>query len=139
VRTFTPGDSAAVHALLDDAYSAWDRRYVPLAHDDWVRAMTGDVEFDPAVWWLAERAGALAGCALWWSSGWLKDIAVSEGERGRGLGNSLLQLGLAEFARRGLHRVGLKVDAANPTGALALYERNGFVVERRDQIWALSL
>lgn len=139
VRTFAPADAAAVHALLDDAYSAWDRSYVPLAHDDWAGVMTGDAEFDPTVWWLAERGGTLAGCALWWSSGWLKDIAVSESERGRGLGGSLLQVGLADFARRGVRRVGLKVDAANPTGAPALYERNGFVVERREQIWALSL
>jgi ribosomal protein S18 acetylase RimI-like enzyme len=139
VRTFAPADASALHALLDSAYSAWDRSYVPLAHDDWMRVMTGDVEFDPTLWWLAERDGVLAGCALWWSSGWLKDIAVSDGERNRRLGGSLLQLGLAEFARRGVYRVGLKVDAANPTGALALYERNGFVVEGREQIWALSL
>src|SRR5262249_8986662 len=43
-RTFVPADAAAVHALLDEAYRGWDTTYVPLAHEDWVRSMTGDVE-----------------------------------------------------------------------------------------------
>ena len=139
VRTFEPDDAFAVHALLDEAYGDWDRTYVPLAHEDWLRLMTGDVEFDPTTWWLAERDGVLTGCSLWWSSGWLKDVAVRESARGEGLGAALVQQGLAEFARRGVKRVGLKVDAANPTGAPRLYERLGFVTERTEEIWALSL
>jgi ribosomal protein S18 acetylase RimI-like enzyme len=139
VRTFEPGDASAVHAALDDAYRGWDGTYVPLAHEDWVKAMTGDMGFDPTTWWLAERDGALAGCALWWNNGWLKDIVVREDERGHGLGTALIRQGLAEFARRGVQRAGLKVDAANPTGAPRLYERLGFVTERRERIWALSL
>jgi ribosomal protein S18 acetylase RimI-like enzyme len=138
-RTFEPADAPAVHALLDEAYGDWDATYVPLAHEDWVRSMTGDVEFDATTWWLAEREGTLAGCALWWSSGWLKDIVVDESERGRGLGAALIRQGFVEFARRGIRRVGLKVDVGNPTGAPRLYERLGFGTERREQIWALSL
>ena len=38
-------------------------------------------------------------------------------------------MGLAEFSRRGCARVGLKVDAANPTGAVRLYERLGFLTD----------
>ncbi|HEY7536607.1 MAG TPA: GNAT family N-acetyltransferase [Gaiellaceae bacterium] len=130
VRTFEPADGEPVHALLDEAYRAWDSRYVPQPHADWLRSMTGDSEFDPTVWWLAERGGELAGCALFWSSGWLKDLVVRSSERGRGLGTALVRQGLAEFARRGVARVGLKVDADNPTGAVRLYERLGFVTER---------
>jgi ribosomal protein S18 acetylase RimI-like enzyme len=139
VRTFERDDAAAIHALLDEAYRGWDRTYVPLAHEDWVRAMTGDIEFDPTTWWLAERKDALAGCALWWKSGWLKDVAVRQRERGHGLATALIRQGFAEFARRGVRRADLKVDAANPTGAPRLYERLGFTTERREQIWALSL
>src|SRR5437763_122449 len=86
--------------------SSWDSTYVPLAHGDWLRAMTADVEFDPTVWWLAERDRVGVGCALWWSSGWLKDVVVRESERGRGLGTALVRQGFAEFARRGVRRVG---------------------------------
>jgi ribosomal protein S18 acetylase RimI-like enzyme len=139
VRTFERDDAAAIHALLDEAYRGWDRTYVPLAHEDWVRARTGDIEFDPTTWWLAERKDALAGCALWWKSGWLKDVAVRQRERGHGLATALIRQGFSEFARRGVRRAGLKFDAANPTGAPRLYERLGFTIERREQIWALSL
>ena len=139
IRTFRPEDAESVHLLLDDAYRGWDPRYVPLPHGDWVGWMIGDLEFDADAWWLAERNGALAGCALHWRSGWLKDLAVRDSERRRGLGAALVTTGLAEFARRGKRRVGLKVDAGNPTGAARLYERLGFVTERREAVWAWSL
>jgi ribosomal protein S18 acetylase RimI-like enzyme len=139
LRTFEPGDGRAVHDLLDEAYLAWDRSYVPMAHDAWTAWMTGDSEFDATVWWLAERNGTLVGCALHWSSGWLKDIAVRESERGHGLGAALVQQGLAEFTRRGVHRVGLKVDADNPTGAVRLYVRMGFVITNSEAVWVSSL
>jgi predicted N-acetyltransferase YhbS len=139
IRTFRPDDALAVHALLDEAYGAWDPVYVPIVHADWVSWMTSDAEFDADLWWLAERDGELVGCALHWTSGWLKDVAVRDSERGQGLGASLVSTGLAEFSRRGARRVGLKVDAGNPTGALRLYERLGFVTERREAVWAWSL
>jgi ribosomal protein S18 acetylase RimI-like enzyme len=139
VRTYEPRDAKTVHALLDEAYSAWDARYVRLAHDDWVAWMTEDAEFDATAWFLVESEGELIGCALHWNTGWLKDIAVSDTERGRGLGKALLRHGFAEFRRRGIARVGLKVDAANPTGAVQLYEREGFVADRREGIWTLCL
>jgi mycothiol synthase len=139
VRTYEPNDDELVHALLDDAYSAWDARYVSLAHGDWVKWMTESAEFDPTVWFLAVSGDELLGCALHWNTGWLKDIAVRESTRGRGLGTALLRHGFAEFARRGVRRIGLKVDAANPTGAIRLYERHGFVADRREGIWALWL
>jgi ribosomal protein S18 acetylase RimI-like enzyme len=64
---------------------------------------------------------------------------VRDSERGRGLGAALVSTGLTEFARRGKRRVGLKVDAGNPTGATRLYERLGFVTERREAVWSWSL
>ena len=139
LRTFKPTDAGAVHELLDAAYLAWDTAYVPVSHEGWESAMIGDAEFDPAVWFLAERDETLVGCALHWSSGWLKDVAVRESERGRGLGATLVQMGLAEFSRRGCARVGLKVDAANPTGAVRLYERLGFVTTSRQAVWVATL
>ncbi|HWE80734.1 MAG TPA: GNAT family N-acetyltransferase [Gaiellaceae bacterium] len=139
IRTFEPADAESVHRLLDDSYLAWDARYVPMAHDAWVSWMIGDSEFDPRVWWIAERSGELAGCALHWNSGWLKDIAVSAAERGRGLGAALVGQGLSEFSRRGVATVGLKVDASNPTGAVRLYERLGFSTVGTETIWLLPL
>jgi mycothiol synthase len=139
VRMYEPRDSGPVKRLLDEAYLAWDDTYVPMADDDWVRWMTEDADFDPAVWWLAEHGGELVGCALHWRTGWVKDLVVRESHRGRGLGKALLLHAFAEFARCGIRRVGLKVDAGNPTGAIQLYERLGFVADRREEIRALWL
>jgi ribosomal protein S18 acetylase RimI-like enzyme len=127
------------YTLLDTSYAAWDHDYVPVAHDEWVQFMLGNDDFDPIVWWLAERDVALVGCALHWVSGWVKDIAVRESQRGQGIAGSLLRRGFAEFARRGVAAVGLKVDAANPTASIRLYERLGFVTERREQMRLLVL
>jgi mycothiol synthase len=139
VRTYEPADAGGVKQLLDEAYLAWDASYVPMAHDDWVRWMTGGTDFDPAVWWLAEDGGSLAGCVLHWRTGWVKDLAVRASYRGRGLGTSLLLQGFREFVPREVPRAGLKVDANNPTGAVALYERLGFTVDRREEVWTLCL
>ena len=139
VRTYEPGDAEAVKKLLDEAYAAWDATYVPRTQDDWLGWMTGTDDFEPAVWFLAETDGDLAGCALNWRTGWVKDIAVRERLRGHGLATALLQHGFRELVHRGVPRAGLKVDAANPTGAVRLYERLGFVVDRREWVWTLCL
>jgi ribosomal protein S18 acetylase RimI-like enzyme len=105
--------------------------------------MTAHDEFDPALWFLVERGGELVACALHWREhqerGWLKDIVVRESERGHGLGKALLHTGFRDYAERGVERVGLKVDATNPTGAVQLYERVGFETERRYGIWVKQL
>jgi ribosomal protein S18 acetylase RimI-like enzyme len=133
VRTYTAEDARAVQELLDAAYSAWDDAYVPMAHEDWLAFMTEHASFDPTCWWLAEADGELAGVCLTWREGWIKDIATTQSWRGRGLGKALLLHALAEHRARGNPKVGLKVDDRNPTGAIQLYERCGFRVDRRFQ------
>jgi mycothiol synthase len=128
LRTYADADARAVRLLLDDAYLAWDHTYIPFSHDDWLAFMTGHHSFDPACWYLADGAGGLAGVCLTWKEGWVKDLAVAPAARGRGLGEALLRHAFARLYERGVRRVGLKVDAANPTGALRLYERVGMHV-----------
>jgi ribosomal protein S18 acetylase RimI-like enzyme len=139
VRAYDAADGPAVKRLLDEAYSAWDESYVVQSQDDWQGWMTGHEEFDPALWFLVERDGELVACALYWKEerrrGWLKDLVVRESERGHGLGTALVRHGLRAYAERGADRVGLKVDSTNPTGAPALYERVGFVTDRRWGTW----
>jgi mycothiol synthase len=64
---------------------------------------------------------------------------VLQSERGAGLGRALLQHAFQAYEARGATHVGLKVDAANPTGALQLYERTGFVTDQRYGIWLKRL
>ena len=132
-----------VQAFLDDAYAAWDPDHVPRSYDSWLAFMTEHDDFDPELWFLVERGGTLVACALHWKEsnerGWVKDIAVRESERGNGLGTALLLHAFRAYAERGVKRVGLKVDPANPTGAPRLYERIGFVTDQRLGIWIKRL
>jgi ribosomal protein S18 acetylase RimI-like enzyme len=132
-----------VHALLDSAYVGWDTEYVAQSHDGWLAFMTMHDEFDPELWFLVERDGELVACALHWkehqSRGWVKDIVVTENERGNGLGTSLLHHAFHAYAARGVERVGLKVDSTNPTGAPQLYKRVGFTTDRRYGTWIKRL
>jgi mycothiol synthase len=143
VRAYTAADAERVHALLDEQYADWDRSYVGRSHAGWLTFMTEHEDFDPAMWFLVERDGELVACALHWKEsqgrGWVKDIVVRETERGRGLAKALLQHGFQAYAARGADRVGLKVDSTNPTGALQLYDRLGFVTDQRLEIWQKQL
>jgi ribosomal protein S18 acetylase RimI-like enzyme len=139
LRTYTHADAHAVRELLDDAYTGWDETYVAFMHDDWVAFMTDHDSFDPAYWFLAEDGGELAGVCLAWKEGWIKDLAVVPAARGRGLGELLLRHAFARLYERGVRRVGLKVDANNPTSALRLYERVGMRVAKRYRSYVKKL
>jgi mycothiol synthase len=143
VRSYTDADAQRVQALLDEQYAGWDQSYVARSHAGWLTFMTEHEDFDPAMWFLVERDGELVACALHWKEsegrGWVKDIVVRESERGRGLAKALLHHGFRVYAARGADRVGLKVDSTNPTGAVTLYERLGFVTDQRLGIWQKQL
>lgn len=143
VHTYTDADGERVHALLDEQYAGWDKSYVARSHGGWLTFMTDHEDFDPAMWFLVERDGKLVACALYWKEskgrGWLKDLVVRESERGRGLAKALLHHAFRVYAARGADRVGLKVDSTNPTGAIQLYERLGFVTDQSLGIWQKQL
>ena len=103
-----------------------------MPHDEWLSFMTDHSDFDPGCWFLAEAGGGqLVGACLNWRLGWVKDLAVHPDRRRHGLGEALLRHTFHELWRRGVPRIGLKVDSNNGTGAPRLYERLGFVTDRR--------
>jgi mycothiol synthase len=105
-------------------------------------------------WWIAEiqedggepePAGALVGTVL---EGGLDDdgqpkpdgsyvsyIGVLENARGRGVAKALLNMIIADAARRGRNRVGLEVDADSPTGADGLYKHMGWETVYTTESW----
>ncbi|MFN8188650.1 MAG: GNAT family N-acetyltransferase [Gaiellales bacterium] len=123
VRTWRDGDAPAVHALLVGAF-AGGREQVP-PYGAWHAWFTGDASFEPATCFLAFDGRELAGVALCWREGFVKDLAVAPIWRRQGLGEALLRHAFDVFAQRGLDEVSLKVAADNPTGAVRLYERVG--------------
>jgi mycothiol synthase len=71
--------------------------------------------------------------------GWVTLLGVRADSRGRGIAAALLRDAFAGFAARGTRTILLAVDAANPTGATALYERLGMDVVKRFDVWERPL
>jgi ribosomal protein S18 acetylase RimI-like enzyme len=63
--------------------------------------------------------------------GWLDSVFVRRPWRRRGLAKALVARSLTIFRERGMAEAILGVDADNPTGALGVYESNGFVVTEK--------
>jgi mycothiol synthase len=62
---------------------------------------------------------------------WMETIGVRRSHRKRGVASALISRGLVAFREAGFARAMLDVDTENPTGALGLYERHGFVATSR--------
>jgi GNAT superfamily N-acetyltransferase len=129
-------DLAAIHALLEEAFTD-DRSHHPAPFDRWVEEETSTPGYDPTLWLLARDAGTPVGvltASAAGDRGWVDYLAVSASHRGRGIGPALLRRSFAMFAHRGILRVLVSVDAQNPTGATAVYERVGMrIVNAWDQ------
>lgn len=116
--------AASIHALLVASYARGGGSVE--AYEPWLHGLTGDQEFEAASCFLAFQEGELAGVALCWDTGFVKDLCVAEGRRHAGLGSALLAQAFRYFHEAGRSAVTLKVHADNPSGALRLYERLGF-------------
>ena len=121
-------DERAVFLATNEAFhDHWG--YVPETYEEW-RPRQKDAA-DTSLWFLGEEDGvpmAAAVCTYFLEMGWVRRIGVRRAWRRRGLGEALLRHAFGEFYRRGTTRIGLGVDASNPTGATRLYEKAGMRV-----------
>jgi mycothiol synthase len=136
VRSYGGDEAEAreIKDLLDLAY-AEEFHHHAATFESWSRFMFDDPMFDAKVWFLAVHDGKIVAAALNWDEGYVKDLVVHPGWRGRGLGKALMYQTFGEFKRRGLPRVTLKTDSNNPTDAWRLYERVGMTIERTYEIF----
>ena len=70
---------------------------------------------------------------------WIGTVGVRRDARGRGVASALLTRSIAAMRAQGFERVGLDVDADNPTGAVRLYERLGFTESRRQLVYSKAV
>jgi mycothiol synthase len=77
--------------------------------------------------------------ALGIKRGWVGSVFTRRPWRKRGLASALVARSLMLFRERGMTSAGLGVDADNPSGALAIYERLGFEVSYRSTAWRKPL
>lgn len=122
--------SAAQHArqardLLNAAYR--DGGGEVDGFETWWPRLFADSEFEATLCFvaIAEKDDTLAGFAQCWTSAFVKDMAVAETWRRRGLGGALMQRVFQTFQARGADHVDLKVEAGNPHGAEAFYQSLG--------------
>lgn len=117
---FASAPAVAVHDVIASALPT-----PPFA--EWWPWLTQDGEYDPALVFVAANGdGAPVGVAQCWTSGFVKDLAVLPGQRGRGIGEALLLTAFAAFRDRGFSNVDLKVVSSNAL-AIRLYRRLGMV------------
>jgi mycothiol synthase len=118
--------------------------------DHWEASVRGEADFvrffdnpdiDTSMWQVAWDGDEVAGsvvngiypgenAALGVEIGWLDHVSVRRPWRGRGLAGALIARSLRVLRDRGMAFAALGVDAENPTGALAVYERQGFKVHQ---------
>jgi mycothiol synthase len=99
-------------------------------------------EIDTGLWRVAwdgdEVAGSVMNCiypaeneALGKRRGWLDSVSVRRPWRKRGLASALIADSMLALRDAGMTEAALGVDAENPTGALRVYENQGFRPIRR--------
>ena len=139
VRTMRVGEEERVYeAQMTSFADTW--MFARETFDVWSHWFLKDTAFDPSLWFLAGSGDELAGIAITRESenepglAWVRILGVLPKFRQRGLATALLRQTFDECASRGLERVGLGVDAENPTGAVRVYERAGMHVARTNLI-----
>lgn len=101
---------------------------------------------DLSIWVVAFDGAEVAGgivngidpeqnAALGLQRGWLQSVFTRRPWRRRGLATALIAASLRVLRDRGMTSAALGVDAANPSGALGLYEGLGFEVDMRASAW----
>lgn len=141
VRPYRDGDGPLFHRGHQESFAdTWEFTAEPF--EPWAHWFMGSA-FQPDSWFVVEQDGELAAVAICRISdteedmGWVRILGVLPAYRRRGLAFALLQHVFRHFADRGMKRVGLGVDAESPTGAVALYERAGMHVARRNVLYDL--
>ncbi|MGZ4676157.1 MAG: GNAT family N-acetyltransferase [Acidimicrobiia bacterium] len=118
--------------------------------ETWQTWVTGGHGFRPDCSFLVWDGDEIAGYALnsvhpddWpglgFTEGWTHQLGVRRRWRGRGVATALLDATAAVFAAKGLQYATLDVDAENPTGALGLYESQGYRREKTRVAWSLPV
>jgi mycothiol synthase len=144
VRTAqVPEDMRPILAAVRDAFQDhWGHIETPFEEhfQRWSHMVMGRENFAPDLWFIAWDKGQIAGFSLCFPKmfnfpdlGWVGTLGVRRPWRRQGLGLALLQHSFDQLYQRGMHVIGLGVDAQNLTGALDLYYKAGMKPDPRYQ------
>lgn len=134
IRPMRDGDERDVHHVVEAAFAEHFALTVE-PFDVWWGEWVEDPLFDKDLFLLAEHpdAGVVGAACDFEDSGvgWVGDLGVLPGWRGRGIAKALLAASFDAFASRGIATARLNVDAENETGAADLYRAMGMREHRR--------
>ena len=137
VTDFDPhNDLVEVNAVLSEALMD-DTGYQPGRFSQWAEQEMRSPTYDPTLWQVAKLEGRAVGAVTGEAGddGWISFLGVAGPLRGRGIGATLLRHLFTKFADRGIERVLVNVDTANPSKATAVYEGVGMQVIKRWDLW----
>jgi mycothiol synthase len=131
VRVFeTDRDERALYELHQAAFADhWG--FVPQPYESFAGEWYQSNDWAPELTYLAvagEEAVGYTAALEFATGGFIGAIGVLRAWRGRGIAQAMLHRAFADLAARGHPEVTLGVDAASPTGAVALYEKVGMTV-----------
>jgi mycothiol synthase len=138
VAALAPGEERELYQVLEDAFlDHWG--HTSRTYEEWLG--TRVLEYD--LCFLVRAGGEVAAGAQckreFLGMGWVDVLGTRREYRRRGLGDALLRHAFRELYRQGARRVGLGVDAENPTGATRLYERAGMRAVSQADVYAKTL
>jgi mycothiol synthase len=135
-------DELARAVLAADAEAFQDHWGAHETTEEDVRRMLGDPDNDLSLWIAAWAGDEVVGsvinriyptdnAASGIRRGWLDRVSVRRPWRRMGVASALIVASLRELRARGMEIATLGVDSDNPTGALGVYERLGFLPDKR--------
>lgn len=151
LRTWTPELDAALHAAHNEVFLDHPG-FTPWTEVMWEQWVRGSRSFRPELTLLVtphdrpDRVVAYVQTsefdahqeATGRREAYVAKVGTRREHRGRGVAALLLGEALRRYADAGYDEAALDVDSENPTGALGLYRRAGFEVERRFTTYALE-
>jgi mycothiol synthase len=140
VRSFQPGDEAAVYQLTEDAFDEWQERRK--SYQEWARLTVERATFAPALSSVAFERDQLVGAVLSLDvpdadEGYVERVAVRRDHRNRGIARVLLRQAFRDFYQQGRRTCTLWTHS--DTGALSLYERVGMTTRHSSTVYRKAL
>ena len=141
LRTFSPELSDRLRDAFNESFrDHWS--FEPVTEEDWRTFFVERETFRPDITFIVMDGGEIAGYSLnrvdpeenarqGIKEGWVGQLGTRRPWRQRGIASALLCESMRAFRAEGLDYATLGVDAENLTGALAIYERVGFVPVKR--------
>jgi mycothiol synthase len=144
-RNYSPEIDERLRLAHNEAFlDHWSHE--PVSENDWQQFVVQRASFRADLTWVVMDGDEVAAFSLnrhdpeeaereGYRAGWIGSLGTRRPWRKRGLGSALLVKSMRSFKEAGLDSAVLGVDAQNPTGALGLYERLGFVVIKRTIVY----